>query len=169
MKEKLSHSQSGFTLIEVMVTVFILSIGILGMAGLQSVGVKESQNTYFRAQADLLVSDLIDRMRANQVAARDTSASAYAFTGTTTAVDNCSAAADCNPAQMAGHDLREWQAAITASRLPSANGVVTRPTLTVPAYTIQLFWDENRDGSTGTGCNPANSADLSCIQIAVEI
>ena len=42
----------GFTLIEVMVTVFILSVGILGVAGMQAVSVRESGNTYHRTQAD---------------------------------------------------------------------------------------------------------------------
>ena len=62
------YNQMGFTLVEVLVAVFVLAIGILGMAGMQAVGVRESQNTYYRTQADMLANDIIDRMRANRAA-----------------------------------------------------------------------------------------------------
>ncbi len=49
----MSMAQKGFTLIEVMVAVFVLVVGTLGMAGMQAVSVRESQNSIFRSQADI--------------------------------------------------------------------------------------------------------------------
>ena len=68
------RSASGFTLIEVLVAILILGIGILGMAGMQAMSVRESQNTYFRTQADMLAYDIVDRMRANRGEAATTAA-----------------------------------------------------------------------------------------------
>ena len=61
----------GFTLIEVMVAMLILSIGLLGMAGLQAVSLKMNQSALHSSQATFLAYDIIDRMRANRQAALD--------------------------------------------------------------------------------------------------
>lgn len=57
--------QSGFTLVEVLVTVIILAIGILGLAGLQIAGMRSNHSAFLRTQATLAASDLMDRMRVN--------------------------------------------------------------------------------------------------------
>lgn len=65
------HRTAGFTLIEVMVAMLILSIGLLGMAGLQAVSLKMNQSAQHSSQATFLAYDIIDRMRANRQAALD--------------------------------------------------------------------------------------------------
>ena len=164
----------GFTLIEVMVTVFILAVGILGVAGMQAVSVRESGNIYHRTQADFLAVDIVDRMRANRNEARLGANSAY-LTDPTTAVGDCEGT-ECDEPTMAGHDLREWNLSMQASSLPnsSANIIFVQDTVagtsTVGSvFTIQIFWDENRDGSSGTGCNPDNAADMACTSLTVQI
>ena len=74
-------SQQGFTLIEVMVAVFVLAVGILGMAGMQAVSVRESQNSIFRSQADILAGDMADRLRANRSDATDPLSTNYETDG----------------------------------------------------------------------------------------
>lgn len=64
-----SIRQRGATLIEVLVAMLILAIGLLGLAGLQTVSVQSNQGAYFRSQATILANDIVDRMRANRVAA----------------------------------------------------------------------------------------------------
>lgn len=59
----------GFTLMEVLVAMLILSIGLLGMAGLQSLSFKMNQSSYLSSQATFLSYDMLDRMRANRKAA----------------------------------------------------------------------------------------------------
>ena len=57
--------QRGATLIEVLVAVVVLSIGLLGLAGLQMTGLQTNHSAYLRSQATLLAYDLTDRIRAN--------------------------------------------------------------------------------------------------------
>lgn len=166
--------QSGFTLIEVMVTVFVMAVGMLGVAGMQAVSVRESQNTYYRTQADLLASDMVDRMRANRTGSRSGNDNGY-LAAAPVGSANCSST--CDEDNMADFDLKEWHDALTASSLPTAAATITlNQDLLNPAgvtigsvYTVQIFWDENRDGSTGRGCDPSSAADMSCIRLVVQI
>lgn len=61
---------SGFTLLEVLISIVILSIGLLGLAGLQATSLQANQNAHYTSQANLLAYDIVDRMRANRQAAR---------------------------------------------------------------------------------------------------
>ncbi|MEH6455502.1 MAG: type IV pilus modification protein PilV [Cocleimonas sp.] len=61
-----SAKQSGFSLIEIMVAALILSIGILGVASLQIVGLKGTQQSYMKQQAMSVVQNLTERMRSNK-------------------------------------------------------------------------------------------------------
>ena len=63
--------EGGFTLIEVVVAMLILSIGLMGMVGLQAVSLKMNQSAHLSSQATYLAYDIIDRMRANRTAALD--------------------------------------------------------------------------------------------------
>jgi type IV pilus assembly protein PilV len=64
-----ANKHSGFTLIEVMVTLIVLSTGLLGVAGLQLTALKNNDSAYFRSQASLYCYEIVDRMRANRGAA----------------------------------------------------------------------------------------------------
>ncbi len=66
---KTMRSQRGVTLIEVLVTVLIFSIGLLGLAGLQATSLRQNMSAYQRTQASVLAMDMLDRMRANRTAA----------------------------------------------------------------------------------------------------
>ena len=57
---------SGFTLLEVLVALVILSIGLLGLAGLQAASLRYNHSSYLRSQATLIAYDIVDRMRANR-------------------------------------------------------------------------------------------------------
>lgn len=61
----IKHKQSGISLIEVVVTMFIMSVGLLGLAGLQSSAVKDGLSVAQRSQVTWIVSELVERMRAN--------------------------------------------------------------------------------------------------------
>lgn len=57
--------QAGFTLVEVLVTIIVLAIGVLGLAGLQLASMRSNHSAFLRTQATLAANDLIDRMRIN--------------------------------------------------------------------------------------------------------
>lgn len=57
--------QNGFTLLEVLVAMLVLSIGLLGLAGLMASSLRNNHSAYYRTQATWLAYDVIDRMRVN--------------------------------------------------------------------------------------------------------
>ena len=57
---------AGFTLIEVLVSVFILAVGLLGFAALQLTAINNNQEGYFKSQATIIAQDIASRMRANR-------------------------------------------------------------------------------------------------------
>jgi type IV pilus assembly protein PilV len=60
----------GFSLVEVLVSIVVLSIALLGTAGLTAASLKSTNTSYYRSQATVLADDILDRMRANVVVAR---------------------------------------------------------------------------------------------------
>ena len=116
--------QSGFTMLEVLISIMIISIGLLGLAGLQTVSLKGSQSAYYRSVATQLAYDMSDRMRGNLSGVYSQS---YNRTGIntdySTAVAACNQTLGCTAAQLAQNDAKEWQD-LVAALLPSGQGIV---------------------------------------------
>ncbi len=68
-KVTFSNRQRGMTLIEILVTVLVLAVGLLGMASLTVGSLKNNQGAFLRTQATILAYDMADRMRANSAEA----------------------------------------------------------------------------------------------------
>lgn len=133
-----SAKQSGFSLIEVMVALVVLSVGMIGMAALHGQSLRASSSAIFRTQAINLTSDMADRIRANRMG--------QAAYGSAAANTNCTTA-DCTPAQMAAEDLYQWQQRVQ-QELPSGQGTVQYNGGTVPpTFTITVQWDESATGT----------------------
>ena len=64
-RHKISQSQYGATMIEVLITIVILAFGLLGLVGLQAKVQLADFESYQRAQAVVLLSDMVDRINAN--------------------------------------------------------------------------------------------------------
>jgi len=107
----------GFTLVEVLVSVLILGIGLLGLAGLQSIGISAGYSALQRSQASWLASEMADLLRANPDAAR---AGAY-DTNFPNVVDGCPQVAGSTRAQL---DLGQWQASVCETLGGSGSGAV---------------------------------------------
>ena len=121
--------QLGFNLIEVMIALVIISVGLLGLAGLQVSSLQQNQSAYYRSQATLFAYDIADRMRAN---IDEVDAGSYFIASAaenTDCVNFTGAAAGCDPDEMAAHDIGEWQDAIL-DELPLGGGRVCRSNLT---------------------------------------
>jgi len=158
--------QNGFTLMEVLIALLVLSIGLLGLAALQTIGLRSNQMANMRTVATQQAYDMSDRMRANPsgLAAQDY-VQAVTDTVTTPAV-NCNNET-CTPAQMAAFDLAAWMTAV--NRLPGGRGGIVRDASgTLVKHTIQVYWDEERTGATGTNCGPNHDVDLSCVQLILQ-
>lgn len=147
-------TNSGFTLIEVLVTMLIMAIGLLGLAGIQVTGMRNNLSAYNRSQATQLAYDMADRMRANVANAGTFGASVYTTIdpiSDAVAQASCIAVAGaCTAAQMAQQDLFEWNQNLAA--LPGGEGTI----IVAPSnlFTITVNWDDNRDGDTNLITDP---------------
>ena len=129
----------GFTLIEALVALVVLSIGLLGVAGMQIAGLRANMSAGSRTQASYLADDIVDRMRANNTAARSGSynvAIGATLTGTTTAQT----------------DVQTWVAELAT--LPSGKGsIAVDPATNIATVVIQWVDSRGGDSSECTGAN----------------
>lgn len=147
--------QSGFTLLEILITLIILSVGLLGLAGLQTMSLRNNHSAYLGSQAAIQSYDIADRMRANSVEANATPTSAYAKSGAAIAgiqVADCDKVAGCSAANMALHDLYEWNLA-NKSMLPQGVGIVCRDS-TMDDGSYDYATNDVTTGCTNTGTDP---------------
>ncbi len=107
----------GFTLVEVLVSLVILALGILGTIAMQTYALNDSQDAYLRTQAIFLVHDIGDRIRANTAG--------WAFVPSPFDFACNQPGANCLPVQMAQFDYGYWQNAV-ATQLPGGVGEVHR-------------------------------------------
>lgn len=124
---------------EVLVSVLVLSLGLLGLAALQSSSMKATHSAHLRSQATLYAHDILDRMRANREAAR--SGDYNLSLGAKTPV--CSSSAydlvDC--------ELAEWRADL--SSLPGGTGAVSYDAAT-QLVTVMVQWNDERAGGSAS-------------------
>ena len=99
----------GFTLIEVLITLIVFSIGLLGLANLQGQSINSSYNAHLRTQATSLASSMIDRMRANRQQAMSTEDYITDFGDAPPSSSNDCSASECSPNDIAKLDLLEWK------------------------------------------------------------
>lgn len=154
--------QSGFSLIEVLISIFVLAVGLLGAAGLQMLSLQQEQSAYLRSQATIIAYDMADRMRANPAGLSD-----GGYNNPTAAYNiNCTTSSGCTSAQMATHDFYEWAGNGTtttsiANILPRGVGVVCLDSSpedgdltdaacdnTGSVYAIKIWWSDDRSANT---------------------
>lgn len=150
---RISANQGGFTLIEVLVSVLILLVGMLGVVGMQMLSLQANQGAYFRSQAIYIGSEILDAMRSNP-----TAVAAYVgdYPGDTPGDPGCQAApAGCTPADAADYDLHFWSRHfIDASGLAGAGFRPSIPdgraviTAAGNEYTVQVIWAEEQFDDT---------------------
>jgi len=134
-------------MIEVLVAMLVLSIGFLAAGRMQMEALRDNQEAYHDSQAQLLLDDMIDRMRSNPAGVR---AGAYDGRDTGSAVETDCAAAACDAAELARHHLFEWSKSLepvlggAVPRLPvSAEGESAVGSIGAPVdgvYTLALEW-----------------------------
>jgi type IV pilus assembly protein PilV len=153
--------RGGFSLVEVLVSILVLSFGMLGVASLLATSLSGSHTSSMRTQAIVLADDLADRMRANRTTAVSPGPNNYE--GIAPAENRCravhyghrhAAPVACTPQELAADDLFDWLAQVAAV-LPAGSAAVcidSTPddgTAGAPAcdgiggaYAIKEFWNE---------------------------
>ena len=134
------RTSAGFSLVEVLIALIIMSVGMLGIAGLYVQSMKAGRTSMLRHHAITLAGDIADRIRANPAAG-----AAYSGAGDDTI--NCGAEnANCDSADMAANDIALWKAQANAFLPPMADGTEQVEGLffpgNPPSYQITIRWDE---------------------------
>ena len=131
------RKSAGFSLVEAMVSLIVISVGMIGIAALYGQGLSAGRTALSRTLAVNLAATMAENIRVNRLGQ-----GAYAGAG---ADNNCDPDAgggvDCTPAQMAAHDLFRWNTDV-ARELPNGVGAVAFAAGTPPTYTITVTWDE---------------------------
>ena len=145
--------EGGFTLLEMMVALVIVSVGLLGVASLQTRGQQFIQVSYVRTQATFLASDILERIRINtdkgvlvpdngdNGSYRSENCSKLSASG-----DECDGGTgtSCTPAALAAYDLAQWCRSLTSSKmLPNPEVTITftfNSISNLRIYTITMCW-----------------------------
>jgi len=159
--------QGGATLIEVMVAVLVLSIGMLGIAGLVSASMRYSQGAWARATVASALTDFADRVRSNpaatptaylQATANYATQQGSGYVTSSSIVDCSDASAACSGADLAAYQLEQWRLSVKRS-LPSSAIWVSGSRST--GYEATILWFDKSfvqsDGTldTATACDPS--------------
>jgi len=149
-------------LIEVLVSILIISVGLLGVASLQTLSLSEGVSSYFNTQAQMATNDIIDRMIANR-----TEASTGSYSNS---IPVAKPAPDCDtlgctPTEMVTHDL--WQVFYNISNstsLPQSALNITYNNI-LSEYNVALTWDASGDGTDyiPPSCSAGNAQNSGCM------
>ena len=158
--------QGGFSLIEALVAFLIVSIGMLGIASLQTISMRAGYTAVTRTAAILSAQNILDRMRANP-----TQLAAYTATTGDTGTDNTcndivdyashtvsTAASNCTPAQMAQDDIFHWKNSMGANLSGAITVVAPGAGRVLSSVKVDITWNERDTGAAGI--NDANSHSI---------
>lgn len=138
----------GFTLVELLVALFILSIGLLGVGKVILYAARANDSAYQRSEATMLAYQILDNMRANRASAAGgdytVALGPYANPGVDCAANPCVVTS-----VLAQYDLYQWKSAMLAALGPAGDGSVTVVAgadpisgATLYTATIVVQWDD---------------------------
>lgn len=157
-----AQSARGTSLLEIMISLAVMSLGLLGVGALQVTGLKSNRDAFFYSQAALLANDLAERVRANPTAA---ATYAMVMASAHSATENCETNR-CSAEEMAHFDLNQWTDALS-SQLGSAAGAVEFTAGTPNQLQVTLRWkgmsEGNCSASGGTG------SDYQCFRLTIDV
>lgn len=167
--------QRGMSLLEVLVSIIIIAIGMLGIASMLLVSNQANNSSYMKQQAIQNVYNIFDKILANTQAAVSGNyninniGSTGAPTAVTTPAVMCNAAA-CTPAQLATYDTWAWLTR-DVSRLPNGCGSITTapsPVAGNTIVTITVQWDDSPAQNLVGASSQASSVNANFVQIRIQ-
>ena len=146
--KKIQHnyklSQAGFSMLEVLVSLILVALTMLGQAGLQASALKLSKGAASRMQAVMLTDEIAERIENNKVGDYSLSSATTASAAST----NCMTS-NCSSSQLASYDLAAWTTRATTSLVNPAWSI-TKSGTNPATYTIFLSWQDRRDNAKAT-------------------
>jgi type IV pilus assembly protein PilV len=147
----------GFSMLEVLITLVIIALSLLGTAGMQTYAIKMSQGGQLRTQAVILGMDILERIEANNDGAV---AGSYVATTLPSSFTTDCYSAPCTAASLATYDLYQFQAKL-GTQLPSASATVSVTGTGPWVYTVQINWVERITRGSTTAVTGSGSTNLS--------
>jgi type IV pilus assembly protein PilV len=186
-----SRAQSGFTLIEALVTAFILAVGIMGIVSLLSISKVSQHESIQRTRAVVLAGDILERIRRNPAGMSVYNVGLSAPLGDasrgTEPVPNCHSAT-CSKTELAAHDLWTWERLLDGASAIVTDGGAPTVGLSDVSACIDFTADDGRQNtgivdvviqwqglqetadaviSAGTVCGDATAEDTTRRQVIV--
>ena len=186
-----SRAQSGFTLIEALVTAFILAVGIMGIVSLLSISKVSQHESIQRTRAVVLAGDILERIRRNPAGMSVYNVGLSAPLGDasrgTEPVPNCQSAT-CSKTELAAHDLWTWERLLDGASAIVTDGGAPTVGLSDVSACIDFTADDGRQNtgivdvviqwqglqetadaviSAGTVCGDATAEDTTRRQVIV--
>ncbi|MBY0572691.1 MAG: type IV pilus modification protein PilV [Undibacterium sp.] len=152
--------QSGVSLIEIMISILVMAVGLLGLAGLQINANKYLKSSGQRSEASDAAYDLSERMRANVTGLASYLANSKPYAAGSTDVPSARKVCNintnsCSAADVAVNDMGDWYRSLQA-RLAGGSGFVANvPNTTVPTFDVTVMWKEQSLMTPDTTCPPA--------------
>jgi type IV pilus assembly protein PilV len=162
---------AGFTLIEVLVSLVIMGIGMLGIAKLMLFSARANDSAYLRSQANALAYEILDDMRANRAQAIAGSYTTAAGAAATNPGFSCISTV-CAPPNLALYDIYQWKLRLNATSLlpppgalPNGQGAITTTLVgSETTVVITVSWDDSAAQSTFNGAGlPTQSVVLETV------
>lgn len=147
----------GFSLLEVLITILVVSFGLLGMAALIVSGVRSNNIAHYRSVASKQTEDIADRMRANLIGV---SAGAYNSLAANIPASSDCVTNVCSAAQIAAYDHAQWNTA-NSILLPRGVGIVNGNL--AAGFSITLMWSEKEmNGEADLNCPGGVAVNTRC-------
>lgn len=149
-----AHPAAGFTLVEALVALLTLSIGLLGVAGLQLAGVRANQSAAWRSQASYLAYDILERMRINQDARADyvvglePGEAEEEESGGEEEAGGEEEEEEVPPNAIAVADVSDWKANLAAT-MPGGDGSIALDPADDLMVIITVQWTDSRGDTAG--------------------
>ncbi|WP_419535091.1 type IV pilus modification protein PilV [Endozoicomonas sp.] len=149
--KNIEKKNRGVGLIEVLISLLVITIGILGMAGVHSSSLQYNQSSYVQSQATFLATDMLDRIQANNSLAKSGTSYQvglndleYSQCIESSYPNNCEAGS-CNPQEMAAYDVLQWKFQL-ACQLPGSQGSISfLDSGNIRTYIIRLSFPDMGD------------------------
>lgn len=172
------HPAGGFSLLEILITMLVVALALLGHITLQNRTIGEQQAAFFQSMADTYLNDMAERMAANSEAAvmqtvDGTLVEATPYNGgnsedfltvnpAAAKAKDCTGDVSCSSIELAAYDLATWQNNVGAVMPGAAFRIRNIGGLTHPRLVeLTLAWTPNKDGEEvdlSKGCDVSSSS-----------
>ena len=164
---KKRYFQIGSSMIEVLVSLFVLAVGLFGLLSLQTNSLTVSQSALFVSESHLLAVQMADHILSYGASGKGAADGNFVTDTIINNYETVQCALSCNETQQIKHIQASWEQALQA-RLPGGAGTVTWDSMHL-IYTITVMWRYKGHSFVNINCGDFTAADLVCFVMQVKL